>query len=47
MVLGICGSGREEGQTGKIVRSILEYSGKETKFISLGEWNIGGCTGCL
>jgi len=48
-VMGISGSMREDGNTARLVRSVLEEAaraGFETEFISLASKTIGPCTGC-
>lgn len=48
-VLGISGSMREDGNTARLVRAVLDEIGKagfETEFVSLAGMQIGPCTGC-
>lgn len=46
-ILGFSGSPTErEGNLDRIVRAILEGSGKETEFIKLSRLNYSGCRGC-
>ena len=47
MILGICGSGRANGETSKMVMSIMENSGQEYEMVMLSKLNIRGCIGCL
>jgi multimeric flavodoxin WrbA len=47
MILGICGSGRKEGNTGALVEEVLKATGAETEFIWLIDINLGYCTGCM
>ena len=47
MILGICGSGRKEGNTGKLVEEALKGTGSETELVWLIDLNIGYCTGCM
>ncbi len=47
MILGISASGRQEGITSKVVKSILDSSGQESEYISLAGKKINGCMGCL
>ena len=47
MILGICGSGRKEGNTGFIVEKVLKATESETEFVWLIDQNIGYCTGCM
>lgn len=46
MIIGICGSGRRNGNTAKAVQAILEESGQEYELITLGDKKISGCIGC-
>ncbi|OGL39466.1 MAG: hypothetical protein A2149_05885 [Candidatus Schekmanbacteria bacterium RBG_16_38_11] len=46
-VLGICGSARKEGNTGILVKEILDATGADCKFIWLSEANINFCHGCF
>jgi len=48
-ILAINGSRRKRGNTNYLIQSLLEPSGKgdvQTEVISLGDYNIGACTGC-
>jgi len=48
-ILAINGSRRKKGNTNYLIQSLLEPSGKgdvQTEVISLGDYNIGACTGC-
>jgi len=45
-ILGISASGREDGITSEIVRSVLEVMGEEYELVSLDGLQIGGCRGC-
>ena len=47
MILGICGSGRKEGNTGAIVEGVLKGTGSDTELVWLIDLNIGYCTGCM
>jgi multimeric flavodoxin WrbA len=47
MILGLCGSGRKEGNTGALVEEVLEGTGGPSELIWLIDLNIGYCTGCL
>jgi multimeric flavodoxin WrbA len=47
MILGICGSGRKEGNTGALVQEILNATGSEAELVWLIDINVGYCTGCL
>ncbi len=46
MILGISASGRKDGITSKVVKTILETSNLETEYISLAGKRINGCIGC-
>lgn len=46
-ILGISGSPRKKGATAELVRTVLDATGLETEFISLGGKNIGACKYCL
>lgn len=46
MILGICGSGRKNGNSSKAVKTILESTGEEYEYISLSSKKINGCIGC-
>ena len=47
MILGICGSGRKEGNTGALVEEVLKGTASETELVWLIDLNIGYCTGCM
>ena len=47
MILGICGSGRKEGNTGALVEEVLKATGRETELIWLIDINLGYCTGFM
>ena len=47
MILGICGSGRKEGNTGALVEAVLQGAGGPSELIWLIDLNIGYCTGCM
>ncbi len=47
MILGICGSGRKEGNTGAIVEEVLKGIESETELVWLIDLNVGYCTGCM
>jgi multimeric flavodoxin WrbA len=47
MILGICGSGRKEGNTGALVEEVLKGTGFETELVWLIDLNVGYCTGCM
>jgi len=47
MILGLCGSGRKEGNTGALVEAVLQGAGGPSELIWLIDLNIGYCTGCL
>jgi multimeric flavodoxin WrbA len=47
MILGICGSGRKEGNTGALVEAALKGTASETELVWLIDLNIGYCTGCM
>ena len=47
MILGICGSGRKEGNTGALVEEVLKGTGSETELVWLIDLNLGYCTGCM
>ncbi|MFC1591302.1 flavodoxin family protein [Thermodesulfobacteriota bacterium] len=47
MILGICGSGRKEGNTGALVEAVLQECGRDTELVWLIDQNIGYCTGCM
>jgi len=46
-VLGISGSPRKKGTTSELVKSILDFTGIETEYITLAGKNIGPCRYCL
>ena len=48
-VLGVNGSGREDGNTAVLVQAVLDGAregGAETEMWQLAQWQIGGCTAC-
>lgn len=48
-VLGVVGSKRKSGNTSVLVQRALDAAhknGMETEIIFLGDYSIGGCTGC-
>ncbi len=47
MILGICGSGRKEGNTGALIEAVLEAAGAACELIWLIDINPGYCTGCM
>jgi len=47
MILGICGSGRKDGNTGALVEQVLQGSGLPAELVWLIDQNIGYCTGCM
>jgi multimeric flavodoxin WrbA len=47
MILGICGSGRKEGNTGGLIEAVLAAAGGPAELVWLIDANIGYCTGCL
>ncbi len=47
MILGICGSGRKEGNTGALIEAVLKATGAEGELIWLIDINPGYCTGCM
>jgi multimeric flavodoxin WrbA len=47
MILGICGSGRKEGNTGALVEEVLKATGAESELVWLIDINLGYCTGCM
>jgi len=47
MILGICGSGRKEGNTGALIEAVLKEAGGTTELIWLIDLNLGYCTGCM
>jgi multimeric flavodoxin WrbA len=46
MILGICGSGRKDGNTGALVEEVLKAAGTESELVWLIDLNLGYCTGC-
>jgi multimeric flavodoxin WrbA len=46
MILGICGSGRKDGNTGALVEEVLKAAGTESELVWLIDINLGYCTGC-
>ncbi|NDV27552.1 flavodoxin family protein [Desulfovibrio sp. JC010] len=46
-ILGISGSPRKKGSTSELVQTVLEATGLETEFISLGGKKISACKYCL
>ena len=46
MILGMCGSGRKEGNTGALVEEVLKAAGTESELVWLIDINLGYCTGC-
>ena len=47
MILGICGSGRKEGNSGALVEAVLAGAGIPSETIWLIDQNVGYCTGCM
>ena len=47
MILGICGSGRKEGNTGALIEAVLKEAGGPSELIWLIDLNLGYCTGCM
>ena len=47
MILGICGSGRKEGNTGALVEEVLRGTESERELVWLIDLHIGYCTGCM
>ncbi len=47
MILGICGSGRKEGNTGALVEEVLKGTGSATELVWLIDLTLGYCTGCM
>lgn len=47
MILGICGSGRKDGNTGVLVEEVLKGTDSKTELVWLIDLNIGYCTGCM
>jgi len=45
-VLGICGSARKEGNTGFLLKELLESTNKEVELIWLNDLNLNVCLGC-
>jgi len=46
LILGICGSGRKDGNSGALVETVLKTAGTESELIWLIDINVGYCTGC-
>jgi len=46
-VLGICGSARKEGNTGILVKEILDATEANSELIWLSEANVNFCHGCF
>lgn len=47
MILGICGSGRKEGNTGALIEAVLKEAGGPSEMVWLIDLNLGYCTGCM
>ena len=47
MILGICGSGRKDGNTGALVEAVLKGTGRQSELVWLIDINLGYCTGCM
>lgn len=47
MILGICGSGRKDGNTGALVEEVLQGTGSQAELVWLIDQNVGYCTGCM
>ncbi len=47
MLIGICGSGRKEGNTGIMVKKILDCAKVQSEMIWLIDIGVGYCTGCM
>ncbi len=47
MLLGVSGSGREDGITAAAVKRILEAADLPYQYVSLSDKKINGCLGCL
>jgi len=47
MLIGICGSGRKEGNTGILVKKILDAAKTESEMVWLIDLGVGYCTGCM
>jgi multimeric flavodoxin WrbA len=45
-ILGICGSMRDESNTNKLVKKVVESSGCEYELVYLANTDIKPCTGC-
>jgi multimeric flavodoxin WrbA len=45
MILGICGSGRKEGNTGALVEEVLKGTGAQTELVWLFDIGVGYCDG--
>ncbi len=46
-IIGICGSARKKGNTGLLLKEVLQSTGMESELIFLSDLTIGFCTGCL
>ena len=46
-ILGVCGSLREESNTNKIVKKVVESAGIGSEIVDLAKLEIKPCTGCL
>ena len=46
MILGICGSHRDESNTNKLVKKVAEASGQAFELVNLGKLDIKPCSGC-
>jgi multimeric flavodoxin WrbA len=47
MILGICGSGRKEGNTGALVEAVLKGAGMKSEMVRLYDIGVGYCDGCM
>jgi multimeric flavodoxin WrbA len=47
MILGICGSGRKEGNTIALVEEVLKGAGGQTELVWLIDIGVGYCDGCM
>ncbi len=47
MILGICGSGRQESNTAALMEVILQEAGAPSELIRLIDIDLGYCTGCM
>jgi multimeric flavodoxin WrbA len=47
MILGICGSGRKEGNTRALVEEVLKGTGMQSELVWLYDINVGYCDGCM